>query len=67
MLRDQLDVSLNQIVGNRPLANVVYSLLEWAESRNQIPDVITGVRRANPYNQDLIQIEAMFHSIAGQK
>jgi len=70
MVRHQLDERLSEIAGGNTLREVVFNLVEWAESQDKIDLLLTAARTENPNNQrlatinlqlDHTQIEAEIH------
>lgn len=53
----QLDENLAAIAGEGPLRDVVFHLVEWAESSGRLDALIEGARQENPQNPELIDFE----------
>lgn len=64
MVRFELDVNLNAISGGENLAEITYSLIEWAETQGRLPDLVASAQRANPGNQELAEFHAWFFNPA---
>jgi len=52
-----LDAHLAVVAGDGPLADVVFRLMEWAESQGRLDALVNGARGENPQNPQLIAFE----------
>jgi hypothetical protein len=57
MVRFKLDENLEQIAGAGFYSDVLFRLIQWAESHGRIPDLVTAARETNPGNVMLQQFE----------
>ncbi|MDY6901578.1 MAG: effector-associated domain EAD1-containing protein, partial [Cyanobacteriota bacterium] len=57
MLSDELDRKLDKIVGGSDLEEVVFNLIETAESQGWLPNLIRAASEVNPGNTDLQSIK----------
>jgi hypothetical protein len=57
MVRYQLDENLEQIAGAEFYSDILFGLIQWAESHGRILDLVTAAREANPGNVLLQQFE----------
>ena len=57
MVRHKLGENLDAIAGSGTLSDVVFSLVEWLESRNRVIEFIAVARVDNPGNDELHQFE----------
>lgn len=55
MVRFKLDENLEQIAGAGFYSDVLFRLIQWAESHGRIPDLVTAARETNPGNVMLQQ------------
>src|SRR5215213_3567862 len=55
ILRFELDEKLQNYVDRGPMNRVVTELLEWAESKGKLDELIAGARAQNPGNPELRQ------------
>lgn len=53
MLLHELDKNLNEIAGEGSLQDIVFTLIQVAESQGWIEDLIRAARKSNPGNQNL--------------
>ena len=53
MLRIRLADGVAQIIAGRPMPEVIFALLEWAEAQGRTEDLIRAAVAANPGNPDL--------------
>ncbi|KYC37025.1 hypothetical protein WA1_46120 [Scytonema hofmannii PCC 7110] len=53
MLSDKLDWNLNQIVGGNNYEDIVFSLIDYAEDREKLIELLEAAKRANPDNPKL--------------
>ncbi|MEM7536804.1 MAG: effector-associated domain EAD1-containing protein [Chloroflexota bacterium] len=53
MVRYTLDEHLNRIAGGRTYADVVFSLIKWAEQESKLDALLQGALEHNPNNADL--------------
>ena len=53
MVSFELNENLNTIVGDGGLSDVVFNLINWAESRGRLEELVTKARKANPGNPQL--------------
>ena len=53
MVRYQLSENLDAIVGSGKLNDVAFDLVDWAEGRNELEQLIIGARKENTGNQKL--------------
>ncbi len=53
MVSYQLDKNLDAIAGGDDLTEIVFSLIEWAESRGKLENLIEAAGKENPGNPDL--------------
>lgn len=53
LLRFHFDVSLKEIVGPGPLADVVYALIDWAQARGQVARLVAAALAERPHSPGL--------------
>jgi len=53
MLLDELNERLDQIVGGENDEDIVFNLIEWAEKKGRLPELIQGAFNSNPGNPKL--------------
>ncbi len=58
MVRNELGEKLDVIAGNDGLRNVVFQLVEWADSEGKLNDLIKAAYRDKPANQHLRELIA---------
>ncbi len=56
MVRLKLGENLAKIVGDDPLDNVIFALIEWVESRDRILDLVWGANERNPDNDQIKKV-----------
>ena len=56
MVRLKLGENLAEIVGDDPLDNVIFALIEWVESRDRILDLVWGANERNPDNDQIKKV-----------
>ncbi len=56
MVRFELDENLGAIAGGGNLSETVFNLIQWAERRGRIGDIIQGAVNYNPDNHDLLAV-----------
>ena len=56
MVRHELNINLNAISSGRNLRDVVFNLIQWAESRGQLEALLRGARAVNPGNPQLSEV-----------
>jgi V8-like Glu-specific endopeptidase len=59
MVRYKLDENLEQIAGAEFFSDVLFGLIQWAESQGRVLDLVTAAREANPGNVLLQQFADM--------
>lgn len=64
MVDDELEENLNAIAGGGNLTQIVFSLIQWAESRGKLQQLILAAYETNSGNPDLKQF---YQSIFEQK
>ncbi|WP_063800776.1 SUMF1/EgtB/PvdO family nonheme iron enzyme [Mastigocoleus testarum] len=57
MVSYQLDKNLDAIAGGDDLTEIVFSLIEWAESRGKLENLIEAASKENPGNPDLREFQ----------
>lgn len=57
MVRTELEINLDAVADGDNLAEVVFSLITWADSTGRINDLVEGAVRTNPGNTLLQQFE----------
>ena len=62
MVRFNLNEKLAEITGGDTLTDMVFFLLQWAESRGKLDDLLQAARAANPDNPDLVDVEVLISS-----
>ena len=55
MVRHELGENLEEIASGENLRNIIFNLLEWAESHNKTDDVLDGAIEEVPNNQKLLR------------
>ncbi|GMU05431.1 effector-associated domain EAD1-containing protein [Corallococcus caeni] len=63
MVMYKLDVPLLEVVGPGALRNMVFELIEWAESEGRLTDLVHGAHLQNPTNQQLRRFHDAFFSL----
>lgn len=58
MVRFEMDVNLNAIAGNVNQSATVFNLLNWAEARGRLDELIAAAKRDNPANPELLALTA---------
>lgn len=58
LLRHQLDVSLDSITTEDGLDAAMFAVVEWADARGRVIDLITAARNLRPHNQRLYAVAA---------
>jgi len=56
MAQNRLELNLEAEVEKGPLKQVAFKLVEWAESRGRIEDLVRGAREENPLNEKLQRV-----------
>ena len=56
MVRLKLGENLAEIVGKSPLDNVIFALIEWAESKDKLLDLVWGANERNPDNDQIKKV-----------
>jgi len=64
MVSFELEENLAAIAGSRRLRDVIFNLIEWANSRGRMEDLLRAVQKENPTNPDLA---AFIESLKRQK
>jgi hypothetical protein len=59
MVRYKLDENLEQIAGAEFFSDVLFGLIQWAESQGRVLDLVMAAREANPGNVLLQQFADM--------
>jgi hypothetical protein len=60
-----LNENLAAIAGNGPLEDVVFRLINWAESHNKLADLISGAHKVNSDNVALRELNAALGTLTG--
>ena len=64
MVRLKLGENLAEIVGDDPLDNVIFALIEWVESRDRILDLVWGANERNPDNDQIKEVSYILFGIS---
>lgn len=56
MVRFKLDQSLDEIAGGKTIRDIVFNLINWAESRGKLQDLLNAVSQERPDNSNLQNI-----------
>ena len=56
MVRDELNVNLDSITTGTSIEEIVFELIEWAESKGRLNELAKAAREHNPGNQELQKI-----------
>jgi hypothetical protein len=60
LLREELDVRLDEVVGGGNLEEIVTELVDWAEAKGRLPELVSAAIRRNPGNPRLRQFVESF-------
>lgn len=63
MVQYKLNVRLLEVVGQGALRNMVFDLVEWAESEGRLADLVHGAHLQNPGNPQLRRFHDAFFSL----
>ncbi len=57
MVRDELNVNLDSITTGTSIEEIVFELIEWAESQGRLEQLVQAACESNPGNQELQRIK----------
>ncbi|MBD2319469.1 trypsin-like peptidase domain-containing protein [Phormidium tenue] len=63
LLREEMNVRLDDVVGGSNLTETVAELVSWAESKGKIPDLVSAAIKGNSGNPSLLNFVASFGMI----
>ena len=63
LVREEMNVRLDEVVGGSNLTETVAELVSWAESEGKLPDLVSAAIKKNPRNPNLLNFVASFGMI----
>jgi hypothetical protein len=68
MIDEELGVALNTVAPEgQPMPDVVYAVIQWAQSTGRVPELLDRACAANPGNPELAALKVVFTTKGGEK
>jgi len=64
LLAFDLNVRLLQIVGQGPLDQMVFAVIEWCEQQGRTTEFLNAIARARPHKKEIQDVVAMLRAAA---